>query len=132
LNIPKTIFHILLLRPDVTGWAKLLPSTAEELTALTFRSGEEMEAAILVYQREQNLGTGHLRGCNISQNTVLAITIASHLSHGILLHGQQHVAIRTIHAIKRHSASPWRRQNVTRSAFSMEAMAILLIAIRRI
>src|SRR6185437_4274254 len=106
LNIPKTIFHILLLRPDVTGWAKLLPSTAEELTALTLRSGEEMEAAILVYQRKQNLSTGHLRGCNISQNAVIAIPIASHRRDCTLLHGKQHVAIGAIHAIQRHGSSP--------------------------
>src|SRR5579871_6671383 len=89
-----------------------------------------METAILVHQREQNLSAGQLRGCYISQNSVIAIVIASHLRDCILLHGEQHIAIGTIHATEGHGASPRRRQNVTRSSFSMEATAILLIAIR--
>src|SRR5215472_8540784 len=91
-----------------------------------------MEAAILVYQRKESLCAGHLRTGNVSQNAVLAITIATHRLYCIVLHGKQHVAIGAIHAIERHSASPRRRQDEARDAFGVEATRILLVAVGRV
>src|SRR6476661_1354332 len=91
-----------------------------------------METAILVHQREQNLSAGHLRGCYISQNSVITIVIASHLRDCILLHCKQHIAIGSIHAIEGHGASPRRCEDVTSSPLGVEAARILLVAVCRV